>query len=74
MNYADVKLGTWYPEACIKLLKECMNWTYKYYLSLFKKIKKAMPATILEHRIRIPNCGKVFIVAKAGVRSKFNIL
>ncbi len=47
---------------------------YKYYLSLFKKIKKTAPANILEHRIRIPNYGKVLIVAKAGVRSQLNIL
>jgi phytoene synthase len=47
---------------------------YKYYLSLFKKIKKTAPANILEQRIRIPDYGKVFIVAKAGVRNQFNIL
>jgi phytoene synthase len=47
---------------------------YKYYLSLFKKIKKTKPVLILEQRIRIPNYGKVFIVAKAGVRNQLNIL
>ncbi len=47
---------------------------YKYYLSLFKKIKKAKPDNILEQRIRIPDYGKVIIVAKAGVRKQFNIL
>lgn len=47
---------------------------YKYYLSLFKKIKKTAPAHILEQRIRIPDYGKVFIVAKAGVRNQLNIL
>lgn len=47
---------------------------YKYYLSLFKKIKQTAPANILEQRIRIPNYSKIFIVAKAGVRSQFNIL
>jgi 15-cis-phytoene synthase len=46
---------------------------YKYYLSLFKKIKKTTPATILEQRIRIPNYGKAFIVAKAGLRNQFNL-
>lgn len=46
---------------------------YKYYLSLFKKIKKTTPDTILEQRIRIPNYGKAFIVAKAGVRNQFNL-
>ncbi len=47
---------------------------YKYYLSLFKKIKKTKPSHILEQRIRIPNFGKVLILAKAGIRSQFNIL
>jgi len=47
---------------------------YKYYLSLFKKIKKTKPAHILEQRIRIPNYSKAFIVAKAGLRSQLNVL
>lgn len=46
---------------------------YKYYLSLFKKIKKKTPDTILEQRVRIPNYGKAFIVAKAGLRNQFNL-
>ncbi len=47
---------------------------YKYYLSLFKKIKKTNAENILDQRIRIPNYGKALIVAKAGVRLQFNIL
>jgi 15-cis-phytoene synthase len=47
---------------------------YKYYLSLFKKIKKTKPARILEQRIRIPNYSKALIVAKAGLRSQLNVL
>ena len=47
---------------------------YKYYVSLFKKIKKLQPQNILEERVRIPNYGKVFIIAKASLRSQFNIL
>lgn len=46
---------------------------YKYYLSLFKKIKRTAPANMLEQRIRIPNYGKAYIVAKAGLRSQFNL-
>ena len=46
---------------------------YKYYLSLFKKIKRTAPANIMEQRIRIPNYGKAYIVAKAGLRSQFNL-
>lgn len=47
---------------------------YKYYLSLFNKIKKANAASILKERIRIPNYGKAFIVAKAGLRMQLNML
>jgi len=47
---------------------------YKYYLSLFRKIKKTKPCNILEQRIRIPNYGKALIVAKAGLRSQLNLL
>jgi 15-cis-phytoene synthase len=47
---------------------------YKYYLSLFKKIKKTQPQKIMEQRIRIPDYGKFFIVAKAGIRSQLNML
>jgi 15-cis-phytoene synthase len=47
---------------------------YKYYLSLFKKIKKTNAASIMQERIRIPNYGKAFIVAKAGLRMQLNLL
>ena len=47
---------------------------YKYYLSLFKKIKKLQPQHVLENRIRIPDYGKILILAKAGIRSQFNVL
>jgi len=46
---------------------------YKYYLSLFKKLKRTTPASIMEQRIRIPNYGKAYIVAKAGLRSQLNL-
>ncbi len=47
---------------------------YKYYLSLFRKIKKLPPQHILETRVRIPDYGKVLILAKAGIRSQLNLL
>jgi phytoene/squalene synthetase len=47
---------------------------YKDYLSLFKKIQRLEPAHILESRIRIPDYGKAFILAKAGIRSQLNIM
>lgn len=47
---------------------------YKYYLSLFSKIRKLQAKRVMEERIRIPDYGKVMIMAKASVRSQFNIL
>jgi 15-cis-phytoene synthase len=47
---------------------------YKYYLSLFKKIKKAPPQNILQQRIRIPDFYKAFILAKASLRTQLNLL
>jgi 15-cis-phytoene synthase len=47
---------------------------YKYYLSLFKKIRKTQPAQILETRIRIPDFYKAVILAKAGLRTQLNML
>lgn len=47
---------------------------YKYYLSLFKKIKRMKPKSVLETRVRIADYNKVFILFKAGLRHQFNIL
>lgn len=47
---------------------------YVYYLSLFKKIKKVQPKRIFASRIRIPDYGKLFIIAKAGVKNQLNII
>lgn len=47
---------------------------YKYYMSLFKKIKRLQPQSILKDRVRIPDYRKIFIVAKAGVRIQLNLL
>jgi phytoene/squalene synthetase len=47
---------------------------FKYYLSLFKKIKKMQPKNIMEKRIRIPDYDKMLILAKAGIRSQLNLL
>lgn len=46
---------------------------YKYYLSLFKKIKKAQPSLLLNNRVRIPNYSKALIFVRAGLRSQLNI-
>jgi 15-cis-phytoene synthase len=47
---------------------------YKYYLSLFKKIKKTAPEGILQSRIRIPNYQKVYIVARASVKNQLRLI
>lgn len=47
---------------------------YKYYMSLFKKIKRLQASGILQQRIRIPNYQKAMIVARAGVKNQLNLL
>jgi phytoene/squalene synthetase len=47
---------------------------YKYYLSLFKKIKSLKPARVLEARIRIPDYKKVIIVLRAGVKNQLGLI
>jgi phytoene synthase len=47
---------------------------YKYYLSLFRKIKRLQPATIMHERVRIPDYHKVMILLRAGVRNQLNIM
>lgn len=46
---------------------------YKYYLSLFKKIKAVKPAQILQTRIRVADTSKILILAKAGVQRQLNL-
>lgn len=47
---------------------------YKYYLSLFKKIKSTKPAHIMQKRIRIPNYYKAYIVFRAGVKNRLRLI
>lgn len=47
---------------------------YKYYLSLFKKIKRMKPARVLEARIRIPNYRKAMIIFRAGVKNQLRLI
>jgi phytoene/squalene synthetase len=47
---------------------------YKYYLSLFRRIKQMQPARIMHERVRIPNYGKLMILLRAGVRNQLNIM
>ena len=47
---------------------------YKYYLSLFKKIKNLKPARVLEARIRIPDYKKMMIIFRAGVKNQLGLI
>jgi phytoene/squalene synthetase len=47
---------------------------YKYYYTLYKKIRNTQHDSILHTRIRIPDYGKLFILAKAKIRSQLNLL
>lgn len=47
---------------------------YKYYYSLFKKIKQIEPQRILHQRIRIPNYHKAYIVIRASVKNRLRLI
>ena len=47
---------------------------YKYYRSLFNKIKKLKPEHVLERRIRIPNLNKATLLLSARIANHFNII
>ncbi|MBL0234398.1 MAG: phytoene/squalene synthase family protein [Chitinophagaceae bacterium] len=47
---------------------------YKYYYSLFKKIKRLKPAKILHARIRIPNYHKAMIFLRAGLKNQLRLI
>ena len=47
---------------------------YKYYLSLFRKIKKVKPARIMETRVSIPNYKKAMIVFRAGIKNQLRLI
>jgi len=47
---------------------------YKYYLSLFKKIRNLEPARVLEARIRIPDYKKMMIVLRASVKNQLGLI
>ena len=47
---------------------------YKYYLSLFKKIRRTQASRILESRIRLPNYRKAMILVRAGVKNQLKLI
>jgi len=47
---------------------------YKYYLSLFRKIKTVCPTKIMDQRIRIPDYRKALIVFRAGIKNQLKLI
>jgi hypothetical protein len=47
---------------------------YKYYLSLFRKIKKTQPERIMEERIRIPNSSKYALLMSCYIKNNLNLI
>ena len=47
---------------------------YKYYISLFRKIRGMQPSQILEQRVRIPGFQKTLIVLRASVKSQLKLI
>jgi 15-cis-phytoene synthase len=47
---------------------------YKYYLSLFRKIKRLQSERIMNERVRIPDFHKAMILLRAGVRNHLNLM
>ena len=45
---------------------------YRYYFSLFKKIKKVSSDRLMEERIRVPNSKKIFITFESMFQNQFN--
>jgi len=47
---------------------------YKYYYSLFKKIRQQPPANVKTKRIRIPDYHKALIIFRAGIKNQLRLL
>ena len=47
---------------------------YKYYLSLFVRIKKLQPSKILQQRIRVPTYLKAMILMRAGLKNQLRLI
>ena len=47
---------------------------YKYYMSLFNKIRKTHAERIMQDRIRIPNYSKAFIIMRAGLKNQLKLI
>lgn len=62
----------------IKMLPDCARFgvylAYRYYLSLFRKIRRTTAQSILSKRTRIPNSNKVLITMRTYVKYKMTAL
>lgn len=47
---------------------------YKYYLKLFRKIRKAPPSAILKERFRVPDAEKMYVLANTFFRNQLGLL
>lgn len=47
---------------------------YKYYLSLFRKIRQIEPDKILKMRVRIPDYHKMMIVLRARIKNRLHLI
>ena len=47
---------------------------YKYYFSLFKKIRRMQPSRVLAKRVHIPNYYKAMIVFRAGIKNQLKLI
>jgi phytoene synthase len=76
----ETEIETEFQEALvgIKMLPSSARFgvylAYKYYISLFKKIKSTSAENILENRIRIPNTQKFSMMVQSYIRFKTAML
>lgn len=47
---------------------------YKYYISLFRRIRDTNASSVMQKRIRIPNYAKAWVATKALIRTQLNLL
>lgn len=47
---------------------------YKYYINLFKKIKKTQPEMLLQKRIRVSNVRKAYLYARVAIKQNLQAL
>jgi phytoene/squalene synthetase len=64
-------------EGIKKLPDECrigVYLAYRYYIKLFKRIRKSVPQKLMEKRVRINNASKMYILLRSVARYQLNLL